>query len=296
LLGFPFDEGTVRNAGRAGAATGPQVIRDRLLTFGSAINDEHGIDLTSGATQIVLEDGGDAEGATLEDAHEHMQELVEKAIAEGALPICIGGSNDQSYSNAFGWIQGCSRFKRDVAKTGMIINIDAHFDVRPPLDATDSNGRGRIHSGSPFRMIFEQPLPGFQGKLVEFGAQGAQCSAVHADFVRAHGGEIRYLSQLKPNPSESFEQLMKQEAGRPTFLSFDIDSIQGSDCPGVSCPGVVGLSAQDALDIMYSAGQKPEIEIVDLSEFNPLVESDRTARLVAHMIYYFILGAAKRRG
>ena len=87
MLGFPFDEGTVRNAGRAGAATGPQVIRDRLLTFGSAINDEHGIDLTSGATQIVLEDGGDAEGATLEDAHEHMQELVEKAIAEAIAPV-----------------------------------------------------------------------------------------------------------------------------------------------------------------------------------------------------------------
>ena len=45
---------------------------------------------------------------------------------------------------------------------------------------------------------------------------------------------------------------------------------------------------------MFRAGQSPDIGLVDISEFNPLVEADRTSRLVAHMIYYFLLGAASR--
>jgi formiminoglutamase len=291
LLGFPFDEGTVRNGGRAGAAAGAAAVRERLLSFGSAINPEFNIDLA--ATGVVLEDGGDAEGSTLEEAHEHMQDLVAKAIAEGSLPICIGGSNDQSYSNARGWMRA-----REEAKGGVVINVDAHLDVRPPLTDKDESTAPQIHSGSPFRMIFDDPHPGFHGKLIEFAAQGAQCSATHAEFVYEKGGEIYWLSQLQsraaPGIGTSFGQLMEREQGRPTFLSFDIDSIRASDCPGVSCPSVIGLTAQDALDIMYSAGGNPDIKIVDISEFNPLIESDRTARLVAHMLYYFVLGASSR--
>ncbi len=281
LLGFPFDEGTVRNGGRPGAAHGPAAIRERLQNFGSAINPEHDINMLT--ANMVLEDGGDACGDTLEDAHASMRSLVSTALAEGALPICIGGSNDQSYSNASGWMQANS-----AAKEGLMINIDAHLDVRPV-------GNAGIHSGAPFRLMFEQPEPGFVGRLVEFAAQGAQCSQAHAEFVQEQGGEILWLSKLKAegrSPADSFQLLLGQDT--PTFLSFDIDSIRGSDAPGVSCPSVIGLSADDALDIMFRAGQSPDIGLVDISEFNPLVEADRTSRLVAHMIYYFLLGAASR--
>ena len=45
-----------------------------------------------------------------------------------------------------------------------VINIDAHFDVRPKKE-------GKVHSGSPFRMLLENS--NFQGKnFVEFATQG----------------------------------------------------------------------------------------------------------------------------
>ena len=53
---------------------------------------------------------------------------------------------------------------------GTVINLDAHLDVRPYLEG------GLHHSGSPFFALLEDSR--FQGKLVEFAAQGAQCSAV----------------------------------------------------------------------------------------------------------------------
>ena len=61
---------------------------------------------------------------------------------------------------------------------------------------------------------------------------------------------------------------------------------------GVSCPGTVGLTAEEACDICFLAGTSPNVALVDLSEFNPLVEDYRTGRLVANMFYYFLLGRA----
>jgi formiminoglutamase len=53
----------------------------------------------------------------------------------------MGGSNDQSYANLSAYI---GQFGGQLA----VINIDAHFDVRPLKE-------GKAHSGSPFRLMLE---------------------------------------------------------------------------------------------------------------------------------------------
>ena len=105
------------------------------------------------------------------------------------------------------------------------------------------------------------------------------------------------MSQLR-NPDikaiKEFQTVLHKFESKPTFVSFDIDSIASSDCPGVSCPAVIGISAQEALDICMCSGINPETKVLDLSEFNPTVEEKRTSRLVATMIYYFLMGLASR--
>lgn len=64
---------------------------------------------------------------------------------------------------------------------------------------------------------------------------------------------------------------------------------------GVSSPANVGLTAQEALDICYFAGQNRKVCLFDLSEFNPLVEDYRTGKLVTTMFYYFALGLTQRK-
>ena len=59
-------------------------------------------------------------------------------------------------------------------------------------------------------------------------------------------------------------------------------------------PSVIGLTSQDALDICFAAGKCKSICILDISEFNPDMEEERTARLVATMVYYFPMGIADR--
>lgn len=57
----------------------------------------------------------------------------------------IGGSNDQSYPNVRSLMELYPSSKIAV------INIDAHFDVRPLKE-------GLAHSGSPFRLMMENPI------------------------------------------------------------------------------------------------------------------------------------------
>lgn len=51
-----------------------------------------------------------------------------------------------------------------------VINLDAHFDVRPLKD-------GKAHSGSPFRqMLLHELFHKNKSIFIEFACKGATCS------------------------------------------------------------------------------------------------------------------------
>jgi len=272
-----------RNGGRVGAALGPAKFREFLQKVGTVKNPEFDIDLKN----ISLTDNGDVfdDRFSLEQAHAALHATVLEIISKGKIPFVIGGGNDQSFPNGLALLK---HYENNVG----IINIDAHLDVRPLKE-------GKTHSGSPFRQLLqsEEFKVGTNNSFAEFAAQGGQCSAVHADYVREQKGSIYWLNKLQSGPDSVCAQFQQVVAnlGERVFVSFDIDSIRSSDCPGVSAPAAVGISAQDALDICFAAGSNPKVKLFDLSEFNPRIEDYRTGRLVAFMFYYFALGLASRK-
>lgn len=297
LIGFPHDEGVRRNGGRIGAADGPEAFRSFLPKIGTLLNPEFGIDLQS----LVVHDFGDiSKNLQLEAAHEALSEKVGELLAAGTVPFVVGGGNDQSYANASGLMEHLVKMK---STSVGVINIDAHLDVRPLKD-------GKAHSGSPFRQLLEDAsFKTLNGKFVEFASQGHQCSQEHWDYVLHHPnasliplstlrgsvlGGLSHQQRSQCGVEDAFYDLISGAIGEHIFISFDIDAIQSSDCPGVSAPGSIGLSAQEALNICFLAGKSPKVMLVDVSEYNPSVESFRTGRLVALMLYYFLLGFSQR--
>eukprot|EP00761_Pharyngomonas_kirbyi_P000375 gb/GECH01000375.1/.p1 GENE.gb/GECH01000375.1/~~gb/GECH01000375.1/.p1 ORF type:complete len:306 (+),score=98.05 gb/GECH01000375.1/:1-918(+) len=282
LVGYPYDEGVKRNGGRVGAAGGPAAIRRHLKKTGTVLNPEYNIDLN----QIKITDSGDIPtNLSLEQAHVELEKKVKEIIEKGSIPFVIGGGNDQSFCNASALMQCYS------SQNVGVVNIDAHLDVR-------ERNNGQVHSGSPFRLLLESD--GFNGnKFIEFGAQGSSCSAVHAKYVQDQGGRIFWLTQdirknMKNVPIEFEDQVLKK-LGDNVFMSFDLDSVQCSDAPGVSAPATVGLKAEEALQMCFRAGKLNSVKLFDLSEYNPAVEGHLTGRLVAHMFYHFALGVAQRK-
>lgn len=290
ILGFPYDEGTVINGGRAGAARAPAAWRRRLRRLGAVRNPEYNVDLSEMKVSYRLT----PPGMVLPKAHAEHRRRVGAALERGAgAVVSIGGSNDQSFANAAGLLDVLGRTHR----VG-VINIDAHLDVRPLVQPGD-----RAHSGSPFRLLLQDER--FDGAcLVEFAAQGEQCSAEHAEYVQERGGRIVWLGKdlrgdKKRSVGERFADelryLQDEQHCDALFVSFDIDSIASDVCPGVSCPAMIGLSAQEALDIARVAGANPAVRLFDVSEFNPDVEEYRTGRLVGFLFYYFLLGFKEAR-
>ena len=323
IIGFPHDEGVRRNKGRVGAAAGPAHFRERYRPMGTLVNPEFGCDL---ATLKILDAGDICASLDLEAAHAQLTARVAEALAAGCVPFVVGGGNDQSYANAAGLLQHLKQHvptESSVSQSSppphdgllrpdncaepprvLVINIDAHLDVRPLRD-------GQVHSGSPFRLLLEDARFS-NGRLVEFAAQGSQCSQAHVDYLAAMGEERARIVWLTKDlragsdPRHAvnvFSDILSFAASpllhaRPTaatFVSFDIDAISGSDCPGVSCPGTVGLTAHEALKICELAGSNPSVQLMDLSEYNPHIEAYRTGRLVANMFYYFAMGFVRRK-
>jgi formiminoglutamase len=293
LIGFPFDEGVRRNGGNPGARHGPAAFRELLPKLGTIVNPEFNHNSLANKLQII--DSGDVlvdDPTNLEAAHEKLAFRVAECMRLGAIPFVVGGGNDQSYANF------CGLRDSGVVSEVSVVNIDAHLDVRP-------RKLGKVHSGSPFREMLEDPAyQKLQGEFVEFGAQGNQCSEAHTKYVEEKGGRIIWLLKdiretLRSSASRVFEAQVLQEFSRKSpnrkiFVSFDVDSIQGSDCPGVSCPAVYGLTSQEALEICFHSGRNPQVVLVDASEFNPLQEKSRTARLLVTMFYFFALGVSMR--
>lgn len=280
MIGYPCDDGVERNNGRVGAKNGPQVIWSRLPKLGPLINPELQINICN----LNLVDRGNVPVfESLEETHVMLTKAIKSTIDDGFIAVVVGGGNDQSYCNAKGLMNSLQSGNIGV------VNIDAHLDVRPLLDGN------LAHSGSPFRQLLQDEVfKRDDGRFCEFSVQGNQSSAEHAQFVKDNGGDIIWLSQVRYNAVKEFEKVLNSFGQRDVFISFDIDSIQSSDCPGVSCPATIGLSSQDALDICFAAGRHENTRMLDLSEFNPEIEKHRTGTLVCNMIYYFLMGLSKR--
>jgi len=280
IAGFTHDEGVGIYGGRPGARLGPERFRYHIHRFGSVHNPQMNVDLT----QIAIADAGDIPtGGTLAEAHANLTQRAKTILANGGIPFVVGGGNDQSYPNAVALMD------QNSGRRVGVINVDAHLDVRPLKE-------NQAHSGSPFRLLLEDDR--FDGRnFIEFAAQGSQCSREHADYVRARSGHIFWLDEARQGDCmNAFRECLGKLAWRCSsiFVSFDLDAICGTDAPGVSCPGIVGLSAREALMIAYIAGTHPQVSLFDLSEYNPEVEEYRTGRLAAGIFYYFCLGVASR--
>lgn len=302
LLGFPYDEGTTRNGGRAGGAGGPAAVRSFLPKMGAAVNAERGVSLLGPEAPSVVDGGDVPAGLSLEAAHTALRAKVREVLSVGAIPFVVGGSNDQSSSNGLAFLDSfvpSTAPPTTPTTTTMptapvvVVNIDAHLDVRPRLPG------GAIHSGCPFRDLLDDGrIP--RGNFVEFAAQGSQCADAHARFVTEEkGGVIVWQSAFEAEsvtPAAAMRQVLDKASatGNAVFFSFDIDAVTGADCPGVSCPATIGLTAAEALAMCHAAGASPAVRMVDVSELNPLVEGYRSPRLVANMLYAFLMGLATR--
>ena len=271
LLGFPTDEGVLRNGGRPGAARGPAEIRRWLERFAPDARDsgrftsllEHTADLGD----IALTGNLDADQAAL-------GEVVGGQLRLGRFVIILGGGHEMSFGHFLGYVN--ARLQVD------ILNWDAHADVRPLRDRL-------AHSGSPFRQALEHA----SGALRRYSVAGLQPHAVaaaHLELVRKRGRAV-FRDEVTPTVVRD----LYAHLAAPSFVSFDIDAVDQAFAPGVSEPSTGGFTPAEWLEFAYGSGRQTTVRSVDIAEFNPVYDRDgQTGRLAALTIWHVLRGFATR--
>jgi formimidoylglutamase len=286
LLGLPDDLGVKMNHGRPGARHGPAAIRRVLAGYGTTFDL-----LRNRPLDARVFDAGDVEPANPEDfdgdeeaalraTHDRITEAALAIHQRGMIPVCIGGGHDLTFPAV----------RALAAHTGGPVgglNVDAHLDVR-----------AEPGSGMPFRALIEgghlDPK-----RFCVFGAGRFVTSREHADWLTERGGhiiEIETALAQRDALRAAFKHLAVGDApDAPTFVTIDLDAIDGSQAPGVSATNAMGLSVAHAVEAARRAGSNRAVRHFDVMEHNPDQDRGaRTARVAALLILTFLAGLADR--
>jgi formiminoglutamase len=80
-------------------------------------------------------------------------------------------------------------------------------------------------------------------------------------------------------------------------VSWDLDSANEGDAPGVSAPQAEGFSSTDLIEMMEIAGAEKKVVSLGIFELNPHHdEHDKTARLAATGAFHFLLNKHSTQG
>ncbi|MBT2604363.1 formimidoylglutamase [Bacillus sp. ISL-53] len=267
LIGFKCDEGVKRNKGRVGAAEGPDHIRQSLAKLPCHL-----------PSQTELVDAGDVicESTEMEAAQSQLGSAVARILESKAIPIILGGGHETLY----GHYLGIRKSLGPKARLG-IINIDAHFDMRPYENETSS--------GTMFKQILDEDQS--CGYLcVGIQKQGN----TRALFETAERGKVDYILEedLSLYEMDETKRRINEFAKENDYIMLTLctDVIDSAYAPGVSAPSPFGLDPKLVRAIIRHIVSNEKILSFDISEVNPsLDENNKTVTLAGHLINEVLL-------
>lgn len=269
ILGYAGDEGVRRNGGRIGAALGPDAIRK---VMGSTA-----FHLKSG-TQIFDYGTIRTEKNNLESSHSLIKKSVTTLLHTKHFPILFGGGHDLAYAHA----SGIFAYLKDKDEKLGIINLDAHFDLRPIL-----NEQG--HSGSPFYQLSREYHNQFH--YLCLGIQRA--ANPRSLFETADRVNARWMAMedFRMNNWDVIQEKIGLflDSVSKVYLSIDLDGFSSAFAPGVSAPSPMGFSPDIAFKVFELIASSKKLISMDVVELNPTFDQDHaTARLAARCTEFIL--------
>lgn len=266
ILGYPDDEGIALNGGRPGAQAAPREVRAYLYKMTPHLQ-------SSRLPQIL--DLGDLvnKERTLAERHEKARETIRTLASAQKRWLSLGGGHDYGYCDGAGFLDV---FKNDA----VIINFDAHMDVRPP-------DKG-FNSGTPFHRVLSEFAN--QVDFAEVGIQNQCNSKAHIRWAQEKGATIVTLDKVTSDGLlPALKNFMQGKDSKKVFLSVDIDAFTSSEAPGCSQSWTTGLRTQEFLSTLQWLTQNFDVRGLGLYEVSPPLDQDhRTSKLAALIAHSFI--------
>lgn len=227
LVGIPWDGGTTN---RAGARHGPREIRSQS----SLMRKVHHVSKIAPFSLANIADVGDlsVNPIDLMDALKRIEEGIASIIAVGAIPLSAGGD----HLTTLPVLRAVARH-RPVG----LIHFDAHSDTNDSYF-----GGNRYTHGTPFRRAIEEGLLDPK-RMVQIGIRGSIYETDEHAWAVEQGIRIIYMEEFtRRGAAEVIAEAKAIVGSAPTYVTFDIDSIDPSMAPGTGTPEVGGFTTREA--------------------------------------------------
>jgi guanidinopropionase len=228
MVGMPMDLGVTN---RPGSRFGPRALRaiERIGPY------NHVLDCAP-VYELKVADIGDVPFRSryrLEQSHEDIERHVGRIVSAGVIPLSVGG--DHSISHPILKAVGRDR------PVGMI-HIDAHCDTGGAFDGT------KFHHGGPFRnAVLDGVLD--PTRTIQIGIRGA--AEYLWEFSYEAGMTVIHAEEMPAMGIAAIIEKARQVVGDgPTYLSFDIDSLDPAFAPGTGTPEIGGPTTREILELI----------------------------------------------
>jgi len=202
-----------------------------------------------------------------------IEEYIDQLLAADKFPLGMGGEHLVS------WPVMKAMYKKypDLA----IIHMDAHTDLREEYE-----GEPLSHS-TPIRKVAELIGP---ENVYSFGIR----SGMKEEFqwAKENGMHISKFEVLEP-----LKEILPKLAGRPVYVTIDIDVLDPAHAPGTGTVDAGGITSKELLASIHAIA-KSDLRIVggDLVEVAPIYDpSEQTANTASKLIREMILGWVQKK-
>ena len=249
IIGAPMDLG----AGRRGVDMGPSALRlagldKRIACLGYDFEDLGNIAVEQPESLPVLRENARYLPQIVQTCS-RLAEIVRTALREGKLPLVLGGD----HSIAVGTVSGLSMHYRERGEKLGMIWIDAHADMNTP----DTSPSGNVH-GMPLACCVGSGPP----ELTEIGGFAPKVEPASVAVVGLRDVDPTEVKNVRSTGVHPFTMRDIDERGLRSVMttaieiassgtagfhvSFDMDSVDPREAPGVGTPVRGGLTYREA--------------------------------------------------
>jgi arginase len=217
-----------------------------------------------------------------------LAETAEKSLAEGFLPLILGGD----HAIAAGSGAGVAHFFRQQNKQIGYLWLDAHGDMNTP----EGSPSGNVH-GMPLAAIMGYGPPELVD-LLDFQpkSEPGNVAIVGARELDAHERKLAkksgvHVFTMRDIDERGMREVMSQalkcamDDTQGICVSLDMDFVDPSDAPGVGTPVRGGVTYREAHLAMEMIADSEAMVSMEIVEINPVIdEHNRTALLGVELV------------
>lgn len=272
LIGVPMDLGVTN---RAGARLGPRAVRavERIGPYDHVLK-------VAPMGKLRVADVGDVAMASrfdLAQCHADIEAYYDGVRTARVIPLSVGG--DHSISQPI--LKALGR-DRPVG----LVHIDAHCDTSGEYEGS------KFHHGGPFRQaVLDGVLD--PERTIQIGIRGG--AEYLWEFSTESGMTVLHAEEVAAMGIDAVIAKVRTVIGTgPTYVTFDIDSIDPGFAPGTGTPEVGGLMPREVVALLRGL-QGIDIIGGDVVEVAPQYDtSTATAQIGAQMLFQMLCLVALR--